>query len=320
VLSELDLTDRRILFELDRNARQSNAEIAKKWRLSREVVNYRIKRLEDKKIISNYYTIINNIKLGYNFFRTYLKFFDCSPLQRQKIFEYLLNEKNISVVGKLDGWADALAMMVVKDVFEFEKTFLKFKQRFKQFIEKEFVSIFTKWWEFGRAFLIDKKINEVIFVSTLPNKVKLDPLDFKILKILSKNARTPLKEISETLKKPPRTIAFRIKRLEKEKIILGYRAHLNIEKLGLQYYKVDLTLKSTEKINELIEFSKIHPNILYIDQTIGGSDFEFDLEVKNRKEFFDLMDLMLEKFPEIRSYKYFSLKSFAQLEYLPFER
>ena len=41
---ELDLKDKKILFELDFDARQSYSEIAKKVRLSKQVVEYRIKK------------------------------------------------------------------------------------------------------------------------------------------------------------------------------------------------------------------------------------------------------------------------------------
>ena len=44
----LDLKDRKILYQLDLNARQSNAEIAKKTRLSKDAVGYRIKKLEEQ--------------------------------------------------------------------------------------------------------------------------------------------------------------------------------------------------------------------------------------------------------------------------------
>ena len=55
----MDKKDKLILKELDKDARQSNAEIGKKINLSKDVVNYRIKRLEENEIIQNYYSIID---------------------------------------------------------------------------------------------------------------------------------------------------------------------------------------------------------------------------------------------------------------------
>ena len=53
-MEKIDLKDRKILFELDLNSRQTLTQIGKKVGLPKTVVAYRIKRLQDKKIIRNY--------------------------------------------------------------------------------------------------------------------------------------------------------------------------------------------------------------------------------------------------------------------------
>ena len=56
---KLDLKDRKILYELDSNARQSNSEIAKKVGLNKNTVNYKINRMTEEGIIAGYYTVID---------------------------------------------------------------------------------------------------------------------------------------------------------------------------------------------------------------------------------------------------------------------
>ena len=56
---KIDLKDRKILYYLDLNSRQSFAEIGKKVGLSKNAITYRIKRLEKEGLINNYYTAIN---------------------------------------------------------------------------------------------------------------------------------------------------------------------------------------------------------------------------------------------------------------------
>ena len=48
---KLDLTDRKILAELDANCRISNSALAKKVNKSRESVKYRIQQLQKKRIL-----------------------------------------------------------------------------------------------------------------------------------------------------------------------------------------------------------------------------------------------------------------------------
>jgi DNA-binding Lrp family transcriptional regulator len=61
---KLDLKDCRILNEIEFNARSTISSVAKKVKLSKEVVNYRIKRLEKNKIIDGYRTLFNIFELN----------------------------------------------------------------------------------------------------------------------------------------------------------------------------------------------------------------------------------------------------------------
>jgi len=62
--------------------------------------------------------------------------------------------------------------------------------------------------------------------------VKLDSKDVEILRILQKNCRLSAKEIAEKIKSPISTVYAKIRRMEKLKVILGYRAILNAKELG----------------------------------------------------------------------------------------
>ena len=66
---KFDLKDRKILYQLNINSRQSFSQIGKKVGLSKTVVDYRIKKLEKQEIIRNYYTLIDAFKIGYEVLR-----------------------------------------------------------------------------------------------------------------------------------------------------------------------------------------------------------------------------------------------------------
>ncbi|MBI2044731.1 Lrp/AsnC family transcriptional regulator, partial [Candidatus Pacearchaeota archaeon] len=191
-------------------------------------------------------------------------------------------------------------------------------EKFKKYINKEKISIFTKAYHFHRAYILNKKVDESEPEIFGGNKTeKYDEKDLKILKLLAKNARIPIIEISQRLKIPTKTVDFRIKQLEKKKIIQGYRFVFDFNLFGYEYYKVDLNLKDISIIEKLKQFARTHPNILYIDQTIGGSDFEFDLEVKNKEHFLEIINELRKEFPEIREISYFNLRTYNKLLYFP---
>lgn len=60
----LDTTDRKILTELQRSGRMSNADLSEKINLSPSACHRRVQRLEDSGYISNYVALLNARKLG----------------------------------------------------------------------------------------------------------------------------------------------------------------------------------------------------------------------------------------------------------------
>ena len=74
IVEKIDVKDRKILYELDINARRSNASIGRKVGLGKDLVNRRIKKLIDKGVIRYFYTMIDATRLGYISCRLFIKF------------------------------------------------------------------------------------------------------------------------------------------------------------------------------------------------------------------------------------------------------
>jgi len=61
---------------------------------------------------------------------------------------------------------------------------------------------------------------------------KLDEKDIQILRLLQKNSKMTIREISKLVKAAPTTVFAKIKRMEKNGIVKEYRAILDSTKLG----------------------------------------------------------------------------------------
>ncbi|MCR4335813.1 MAG: Lrp/AsnC family transcriptional regulator, partial [archaeon] len=70
---DLDLLDRKILYELDIDSRQPLAELAKKVGKSRNVVEYRINKLQKDGVIKNFVTLLDAGRLGLTIWNVYLE-------------------------------------------------------------------------------------------------------------------------------------------------------------------------------------------------------------------------------------------------------
>lgn len=90
----------------------------------------------------------------------------------------------------------------------------------------------------------------------------MDAIDLKLLSLLQKNARMPLKNLAEQVYLSSPATAARLERLEREGIISGYRAEINLKKLGFPVIAfINLELRPDQK-PEFYPFICSHPNVL----------------------------------------------------------
>ena len=61
---------------------------------------------------------------------------------------------------------------------------------------------------------------------------KFDKKDLEILRALRENCHVSVKKLAAKLKMHPNTALQRIKRLENERVIRGYRANIDFAKVG----------------------------------------------------------------------------------------
>ena len=105
----IDLKDRKILYQLDQNSRQTLSRLGKKVGLHENGVAYRLNRLEKQGIIKNYYTVVDAYKLGYLPVRFYLKFQFTSPDIEERIIQYFKNNEQTWWIVTLEGKYDYTA-------------------------------------------------------------------------------------------------------------------------------------------------------------------------------------------------------------------
>lgn len=72
-----------------------------------------------------------------------------------------------------------------------------------------------------------------------------DSLDFKIIRLLHENARTPFSEIAEKLGISPSIVQIRFNKMKKTGVILGTTLLLDREKFGVKY-NVSIGVKAIE--------------------------------------------------------------------------
>lgn len=316
---KLDHKDHHLLFELDRNSRQSINDLAKKTKLSRDVVAYRMKRLEEEGLIKKYITIIDFSKFLHHIIRLYLKLQNTTPEIEEQMIQFFVEHKNTLTIYKIDGEYDVAVGFLVKDLHTYQQSWEAFLTKFHPYIAAKNVSVFLDYVHYHRNYLVEKKLQDYTPLSTgsfVP--FEYDQKDIQLLNAIKENARITLLELAQKLKMTPTGVKYKLRNLEKNKVIVAYKLLLDTAKLGYEYYKVDLELEDISIIPALKEYITRHPNIIYRNIAVGGSDFEFDCELKSQDDFYRLMDEIKSLFPrKIRRYVYFKARKIYKYSYFP---
>jgi len=305
-MAKLDKIDRKILYELDINARAPVSKIAKRLKTSRDIVNYRINRLEKQGIINGFKTFIDRSKLGYIMYRCYLKFYSISKSEHQSLIKELIENEKVFWVGETDGFIDLSFGVWFEKPIEFYDFYNSIIEKFRKSIKRDYVHQVISYSYLDRSYLLDKKPDKRKEIAIGGNeKQKYKKIDIALLNILSENARTPIIEIASKLKKDSASIIYRIKQLEKKKIILGYNADLDISKLGREFYTVKMYLSDFKRKKEVISYLKSLPFVTNFTKAIGSWDVEVDLEVESSKQYHDFIDDIKEKYEFISEIQFF---------------
>jgi len=129
----------------------------------------------------------------------------------------------------------------------------------------------------------------------------MDSFDFKILKELSKNSRKPLWEIGKAIGiYSPSAISRRIKEMQKNHIIKGFKAYIDFDKLGYNFITATFVrarygIKYHDIVAEKIMKIKGVIDILFL---LGDIDFYLLCATKNKDDYVYILD-ELEKITEI---------------------
>ncbi|MBT7102552.1 Lrp/AsnC family transcriptional regulator [archaeon] len=297
----LDLKDRKILSELDKDCRQPNSTIAKKVGLSTEVVSYRIKRLEQEKIITQYQVALNLSKLGVIQFRVLLSFQHITSGELEKKISKLKENKNVKWLVSCNGAWDLVAALETDSVANIDSLKNEVLSAFSGFVSKKAISISSRASVCSRSFILDEQNSEEKTLLDSSEKIDLEDIDIKILKQLSENARKSAVDIATELNTTARIIAYRIKQMIKLKLIQGFRIAINYEKLGIQFYKGFVYLDNPEKtkIQELTQYLKQHKNVIHHVKVISNWDLEPEFEVTSEEEFNKILTDIKDKFSDI---------------------
>jgi len=294
---KLDAYDKKILEILVNNSRSQITTIAKKVRLKRENVNYKINRLIKLGLIKEFNLILNEKKLGLTHYTVFIELTNLKAETEKHILDYLEKNKHMSWIGTTAGKWSLTFDIILQERIELDAAIREFFLKFGKYIG-EYILLRMQDAEYYnlKALGIFKKATDKKEKKT---EIKLNGKDLKILSILNENARVNFVNISKKVGLTPNGIIKRVKNLEKNGIIEGYTSSIDWKKLDYEWYglQIKLTKFNAEITKELEKHLREHNKTIAYYKYLGGQwDYDVGLLVKNSNELRDFINEFRTKF------------------------
>ncbi len=300
---KIDLKDKKILSMLSGNSRLPLNTIAKKVRLSRDAVDYRIKRLVKEGVIMLFFPIVNLEKLGYTTYHIFFLVDEMEKKQQEELLFFLKHHPNVkNIIEYSDRW-DYEVVVVARNVREFDDIVQQITSKFPQLIfEKEKMEAITGYNSIHLPMKFYEQSGHKYEEPEIQDKdVKLDDIDFKILEILCENCRTHSVKIAEKVDLTADAVNYRIKKMVDGNVIRRFTILVNLSALNFHWYTFTLAMKTftNEYDSKFKQFVITHPYILRAVKTLGVWDFLLYIVADNPRHFHHTVKEIKTHFSEI---------------------
>lgn len=239
-------------------------------------------------------------------FKVYLKL-ENIPKEREKFFDELKKNKDIYWMGISDGAFDLVFAILSKSIPEYFTKINYLLSKWQHLIVSKILGTMVDTRQYNKKFFTDAKdCQEVIFGEDVVAN-EIDKLDSKILNILANDARIPLAELARKVNSTIEIIRGRINKLEQKGIILTYRIAVDLNKLGLEFFKAIVYFRTLSERDEktLFEWMKQQPNSIYYIRSLAPWEVEFEFAVESYQHFNRIINDLRQRFPHvIRNYEH----------------
>ena len=244
---KVDASDKELLSYVYHNHHQSTSEIARNTSLTRNQVEYRLRKYEDNGLIRKYFPVFDYAKLGYNNVALLLLKFEKRRMSKEFVNTLAKNKNTISY-GETHNRYDLYLNCVFKDDNEINEFISNLFEHKNHYIT-DYKLIQPTHLELYPLKLFDHPQKEQYTLTKKKDKKPLDETDKKLLEGLAQDPRSKLLKLARKADVSVEVAHYRLKHL-KEEFILGNRIQFNLEILGYQHSMVLLNFKAFSKENK----------------------------------------------------------------------
>jgi DNA-binding Lrp family transcriptional regulator len=284
----LDVKDKKLICLLEKNARDSVAGMAREIGVSKEVLNYRLKRFVTFGFIKGYESIIDYAKLGYQLIRVSLNLVNYDLDLVEELMKTLKQNPMTRTTAFLQSNWDLEIELWVKRMSDFLDFYDGIMVKYSSAIQNKRIVVIVKQYVLGHHYFYDG--GQILMLGVEGHEV-IDAIDERLLGLLHETPKMELLSMSKLLKIPSPTIIYRLKRLAERGILKTVMPKFQVSLIGYNSYRILIMLADTTKRKVVIEFLKNQRAVTKISEIIGIFDVSFEGDFSSTHE----LDLLLKK-------------------------
>jgi len=272
--------------------------LARTFKVSKDTVSYRIRQLEESKLISGYVLFIDARKLGFTRYHILIQFENVP--KREDLYQRLSDHESVMWVNSFIGRFDIQIIVDAVDGFHLnkirEELFSLCGHAIKNYLilthlaDLEFTQL-NPVLDFGTTFAreSDQSFSAELTTRSFPvsqdfKAVTVDLVDLEILRTLAESPNASLVSIADAAKCERQTAKKHILRLIENGVILNFGAIPNLIQLDFVTYYLLVRLEQDTPFEEMKHpFLELN-NIFYAGRMIGDYDMILYLNARNPQE------------------------------------
>jgi len=287
---KIDLKDRKILYELDKNARVPFSTIGKVIGLSESVVRYRVQRMQEAGIIKGFMTFIDTKKLGFHFHNTFIKFKVMDESKQVDLIEKLKNIPSVAWLASTETTYDLIISVLARDIQHYQELFAQVLEVLEGNVAEDSVFLVSDGMQFPYPVLPDQPSHTALDKHAHVGdgeKMQLRANDLRILEELALNARITTLELAQKLDMSMNAVAERFHKLLDSDLVQGFKPLIDMSKLGKNWHVMLLQLKyiTPDAKKQFVNTLKSIPETFFIVNGVGNWHMQLEFYTDDKSEF-----------------------------------
>jgi len=317
-MKKLDVKDYLLLDILGEGSRKGPARMAKELKMHKNSVLYRIKRLKRMKILRRFSLMPGFSTMGKDTFYVFFRL-RISDEEKEEVYSYLKTHPLALEVLRLSGKWNIMMELICNNVYHFNEELAGITDYLGSRLSDYKTILLYIPYKVEASVNFEKDYAEEPFKPP-KQAARLDPLDMKILGLLSDNSDMSYNELAEKAKTTADTVFYRVKKMVDEGVIRKFVPIIDLEKIGFQNYVVLLKLSdvSEEKFYSLKEYLVNNRSINFTFRTAGELGVVIFCAYKTNWKLDDFLTNLGSKFGDVvREQEVLIISETLKFDYFP---